>query len=50
MGLRYTGEFSGFKLAFATAYSESTDTDLGLGNGGGVAATNDNQYFQMAVR
>lgn len=43
IALRYSGEFSGFKLAFATAYSESTDTDL-LGTG---AATNDNQYFQI---
>jgi predicted porin len=43
IALRYTGEFSGFKLAFATAYSESTDADL-LGTG---AATNDNQYFQI---
>ena len=43
VALRYSGEFSGFKLAFATAYSESTDPDI-LGTG---AATNDNQYFQV---
>ena len=43
VALRYSGEFSGFKLAFATAYSESTDPDI-LGTG---ANTNDNQYFQV---
>ena len=43
IALRYSGEFSGFKLAFATAYSESTDADI-LGTG---ANTNDNQYFQI---
>ncbi|HMN36479.1 MAG TPA: porin [Hyphomicrobium sp.] len=43
IALRYSGEFSGFKLAFATAYSESTDPDI-LGTG---ANTNDNQYFQI---
>ncbi len=43
VALRYSGEFSGFKMAFATAYSESTDPDiLALG-----ANTNDNQYFQV---
>jgi len=43
VALRYSGEFSGFKMAFATAYSESTDADL-PGTG---ANTNDNQYFQI---
>ncbi|MGE0054749.1 MAG: porin [Hyphomicrobium sp.] len=43
VALRYSGEFSGFKMAFATAYSESTDADL-LATG---ASTNDNQYFQI---
>ncbi|MBL8881779.1 MAG: porin [Hyphomicrobium sp.] len=43
VALRYAGEFSGFKLAFATAYSESTDADI-TGTG---ANTNDNQYFQV---
>lgn len=43
VALRYSGEFSGFKMAFATAYSESSDPDiLALG-----ANTNDNQYFQV---
>ena len=44
IALRYSGEFSGFKLAFATAYSESTDASIG---GGVTNATNDNQYFQI---
>ena len=44
VALRYTGEFSGFKLAFATAYSESTDSNIGGGISGN---TNDNQYFQV---
>jgi len=44
IALRYSGEFSGFKLAFATAYSESTDAGIG---GGVTNATNDNQYFQV---
>ncbi|MGE0053874.1 MAG: porin [Hyphomicrobium sp.] len=43
VALRYSGEFSGFKMAFATAYSESTDPDI-LATG---ANTNDNQYFQV---
>lgn len=42
VALRYSGEFSGFKMAFATAYSESTDPALyGSGN------SNDNQYWQV---
>jgi len=44
IALRYSGEHSGFKLAFATAYSESTDASIG---GGVTGATNDNQYFQV---
>ncbi|HMN36480.1 MAG TPA: porin [Hyphomicrobium sp.] len=44
VALRYSGEFSGFKLAFATAYSESTDAGIG---GGVTNDTNDNQYFQV---
>ena len=44
IALRYSGEFSGFKLAFATAYSESTDPNI-LGTP--IAGTNDNQYFQV---
>ncbi|MGE0053873.1 MAG: porin [Hyphomicrobium sp.] len=43
IALRWSGEHSGFKMAFATAYSESTDPNI-LGNG---ANTNDNQYFQI---
>ena len=43
IALRYSGEFSGFKMAFATAYSESTDPNI-LNTG---ANTNDNQYFQV---
>ena len=43
IALRWSGEHSGFKMAFATAYSESTDPDI-LGTG---ANTNDNQYFQV---
>ena len=37
IALRYSGEFSGFKLAFATAYSESTDATI----------NNDGSYFQV---
>jgi len=40
VALRYSGEFSGFKLAFATAYSESTDATFNTGFG-------DTQYFQI---
>ena len=44
VALRYTGEWSGFKVAFATAYSESTDHDL-LAQG--IGFQNDNQYWQI---
>ena len=40
VALRYSGEFSGFKLAFATAYSESTDESINTAFG-------DTQYFQV---
>lgn len=43
VALRYSGEFSGFKMAFATAYSESTDANL-LGTN---QLSNDSQYFQI---
>ena len=42
---RYSGEFSGFKVSAAVAYSESTDQDIlatGIAPG-----SNDNQYFQV---
>ncbi len=45
VALRYSGEFSGFKMAFGTSYSESTDHNLF--NIGGVPPTNDNQFFQI---
>lgn len=38
IALRYSGEFSGFKLAFATAYSEATDASI---------SPQDSQYFQV---
>jgi hypothetical protein len=38
VALRYSGEFSGFKLAFATAYSENTDPTF---------SDTENQYFQI---
>ena len=38
IALRYSGEFSGFKLAFATAYSENTDPTF---------SDTENQYFQI---
>jgi len=47
VALRYTGEAAGFKMAFATAYSESTDQGLGAGNGAGIVGVNDSQYFQV---
>ena len=40
---RYAGEFSGFKVSFAAAYSDSTDEDI-LATG---YKANDNQYFQV---
>ena len=44
VALRYSGEFSGFKVAFATAYSESTDANiLGIT----TQPSNDSQYFQI---
>src|SRR5262249_20883602 len=41
VALRYAGEFSGFKLAAAAAYAESTDDDILLGDGG--------QHFQVGA-
>ena len=38
IALRYSGEHSGFKLAFATAYSEFTDSTV---------SPTDSQYFQI---
>ena len=38
VALRYSGEHAGFKLAFATAYSENTDQGF---------SDTDNQYFQI---
>ena len=46
VAVRYAGEFSGFKVAAAVAYSESTDQDI-LNTNGGAPLTNDNQYFQV---
>lgn len=42
--LRYAGEFSGFKMAFATSYAEMTDENI---LGVGIEKQNDNQYFQV---
>lgn len=42
--LRYAGEFSGVKMAFATSYAEMTDEDI---LGVGIEKQNDNQYFQI---
>ncbi len=41
---RYAGEFSGFKVSLAAAYSESTDENI---LGVGIQKQNDNQYFQV---
>ncbi|MGE3231339.1 MAG: porin [Hyphomicrobium sp.] len=45
IALRYAGEFSGFKLAAAAAYSESTD----IGTQGVDAAGEDTDFFQVGA-
>jgi len=47
VALRYAGEFSGFKLAVAGAYNESTDSS-GTG-GGGAPVDGEIQYFQVGA-
>lgn len=45
---RYAGEFGGFKLAVAGAYSESTD-DTGAGGLNGAGTETDSDYFQVGA-
>ncbi len=47
---RYAGEFGGFKLAVAGAYSESSDDNAALGNGvAGAVGDVDSDYFQIGA-